>query len=379
MTKIRKTSLAAFALIAIIFGSVAQAAELPFEVRRASVWVHCGNRQGSGVVINAEKGYVLTNAHILLNWTTLIPDSCEVGFINDQTLKPKLFYAAKFIKFLFDENNNKDFAVLELGEPKQQQTLPSFPIIKTDEFSKVGDPITVLAFPSTNNGTQYSSFGTISGLEDGIVKTDAVISSGASGGAGLDAANNLVGIATRILLREIGGVEEVVDYELVDIRAILTWLDTFGDSAHDSYVTHADYDRYHGPTKYFTPGNLSCSLLAKVAESSTVYCLHADGTRSVFPNDATYHAWFADFSGVMTVQPEQLAAFRLTQNVTMKPGTMVKIQTDPKVYLVSDTAGTLRWIENENRAVELYGAGWAGFVQDVPDTFFINYKVGSPI
>ena len=73
--------------------------------------------------------------------------------------------------------------------------------------------ITILAFPSTNKGVQKASEGTISGLEKGIVKTDAIISSGASGGAGLDASSNLVGIATRILLREIGGVEEVVDYE----------------------------------------------------------------------------------------------------------------------------------------------------------------------
>ena len=57
----------------------------------------------------------------------------------------------------------------------------------------------------------------------------------------------------------------------------------------------------------------------------------------------------------------------------------MKIQTDPKVYMVSNVGGTLRWIENENRAIELYGEGWAGFVQDVPDTFFINYKVGVPI
>jgi hypothetical protein len=376
---IRSKLIAATSLFAMLFGFNVHAAELPFNVHQASVWVHCGNRQGSGVVINAEKGYVLTNAHILLNWTTLIPESCEVGFVNDLTLKPKLYYKAKFVRYLFDENNNKDFAVLEIGDPKQQEKLSSFPILKTDEFSTVKDPITVLAFPSTNKGVQLATQGTISGLENGIVKTDAVISSGASGGAGLDASNNLVGLATRILLREIGGVEEVVDYELVDIRAILTWLDTFGDDAHDQFVTHADYERYHGPTKYFTPGNLSCSLLAKIETSTTVYCLHADGTRSVFPNDATYHAWFADFSGVMTVQTEQLAAYRLTQNVTMKPGTMIKIQTDPKVYLVSNVGGTLRWIENENRAVELYGEGWAGFVQDVPDTFFINYKVGAPI
>ena len=203
---IRSKFIATTSLLAVLFSFNVNAAELPFSVRQASVWVHCGNRQGSGVMINAEKGYVLTNAHILLNWTTLVPDTCEVGFVNDLTLKPKIYYKAKFDRYLFDENNNKDFAILVLGEPKQQEKLSSFPILKTDEFSVVNDPITILAFPSTSGGMQNASEGTISGLENGIVKTDAVISSGASGGAGLDASNNLVGIAPRILLREIGGV-----------------------------------------------------------------------------------------------------------------------------------------------------------------------------
>ncbi|MBI4138796.1 trypsin-like peptidase domain-containing protein [Candidatus Uhrbacteria bacterium] len=359
--------------------AAALAAERPFPVHQAVAQVRCGNRQGSGVVVNAEKGYVLTNAHILLNLNTLIPDACDVGFMNDLTLKPTIFYEAKFDRYVFDEEHNKDFAVLKIGKAKQAQKLPSFPFLKTDEFSAVGDPLAILAFPSSNKGTQLATEGTIKGLESGIVKTDAVISPGASGGAGLDAANNLIGIATRILLRQVDGVEEVVDYELVDIRAILTWLDTFGENVHDLYTTHADFDRYHVPTAFFQAGNLSCVLLAKIADTSTVYCLHADGTRSVFPNDATYHSWFGDFSGVLTVPVEQLAAYRLVSNVTMKPGTLVKIQTDPKVYLVSDVLGTLRWIENEDRAKELYGEGWAGFVKDVPDTFFINYRLGSPV
>ncbi|MBP9869718.1 hypothetical protein KBC59_04140, partial [Patescibacteria group bacterium] len=46
-----------------LFPTISRAAELPFEVRRAVVWVLCGNRQGSGVIIQPNSGYVLTNAH----------------------------------------------------------------------------------------------------------------------------------------------------------------------------------------------------------------------------------------------------------------------------------------------------------------------------
>lgn len=373
-------------LIAVIaanglFGVGAVAAQtIPFTIQQAVVWVQCGNRQGSGVMINTEKGYLLTNAHILLNLSTLLPESCEVGFVKDATLKPKIFYDASFVKFIFDENDNKDFAILKLTKPQQDEKIAEFPFLKTDEFSKVNDPISIMAFPSMNKGKQVVTKGTISGLERGIVKTNAVISPGASGGAGIDSNNNLIGIATRILLRETSpGVEEVVDYELVDIRSIINWLDTFGENAHDAYITHASSTRYHGPTVYFTMSNLKCSMLARTAAEPGVYCLKPDGTRFVFPNSATYLTWFADYSGVMIVTAEELAPYRLAGNITMKPGTLVKIVTDPKVYLVSDIDGTLRWIQNEDKAVELFGAGWAGFVKDVPDTFFINYQMGYPI
>lgn len=359
--------------------SIARAAEIPFSIRQAIVWVRCGNRQGSGVVINADKGYVLTNAHVLLNLETSVAGPCQIAFVKEN-LKPSIYYEATWDKFTFDESQNRDFAILKIGDPISSDALPVFPQLRTDEFSKVGDPISVLGFPKTANGFQSVTTGTIQELERGIIKTDTVISPGSSGGAGINAENNLIGIATRILLRQVEpGVEEIVHYELVDLRAILTWLDTFGTDVHDEYVTHANFEKYHGPMSFFIPGNLQCALLAKSDLADTVYCLKQDGTRTVFPNNATYHTWFADFSGIVTVPVEQLAAYRLTRSVTMKPGTLVKIQTDPKVYIVGDIFGTLRWIENEDRAKELYGDGWAGFVKDVPVEFFMNYRSGSPI
>ncbi|MFH1078522.1 MAG: hypothetical protein V1745_04580, partial [Patescibacteria group bacterium] len=79
------------------------------------------------------------------------------------------------------------------------------------------------------------------------------------------------------------------------------------------------------------------------------------------------------------VQVDQLAKYRLISNVTMKPGSLIKIESDPKVYLVADASGTIRWIKNESIAKDLYGEGWAGFVQDVPVTFFTDYYLGAPL
>ena len=359
------------------------AADIPFYVRQAVVKVFCGDYQGSGVVVNGTEGYVLTNGHIALDLTTLKPhDDCEVAFLaREGSTIPSVFYSATPVKYVYDESQNRDFAVLKIVAPESAQKLSQLPWIKTDEFSKVGDSLSILGYPGTSNGRLAVTTGTISGLNAGIiVSKNAVIAPGNSGGAGLDSDNNLIGLATRILLREVSpGVEEVVDYELVDIRAIEDWLNTFGPNAAEQYVTHADPVRYQAPTTYIISNNLSCSLLARSPLDPSVYCLKNDGTRSVFPNDAVYYSWFSDFSGVQLLQPQELAPYRLSTNITMKPGSLIKVQTDPKVYLVTDTVGTIRWIESEDRARELFGEGWAGFVRDVPDTFFTNYRIGSPI
>lgn len=377
-----------FSIIPLVF-SIAfaaiptRAAELPFFVRQAVVKVFCGDYQGSGVVVNGEQGYVLTNGHIALDINTLKPyDDCDVAFLAQEgSTIPSIFYSATPVKYVYDESQNRDFAVLKLIAPKGRQKLSIIPSIKTDEFSKVGDALSIAGYPGSSNGRLAITTGTISGLNAGIiVSKDAVIAPGNSGGAGLDADNNLIGLATRILIREISpGVEEVVDYELVDIRAIEDWLNTFGTNVAEQYVTHADPERYRAPVTYISQGNLSCSLLARSPLDSTVYCLKNDGTRSVFPNDTTYYSWFSDFSGVQLLQPQELAPYRVNNNITMRPGSLIKVKTDPKVYMVTDTLGTIRWIESENRARELFGDGWAGFVRDVPDTFFTSYWVGSPI
>lgn len=110
-----------------------------------------------------------------------------------------------------------------------------------------------------------------------------------------------------------------------------------------------------------------------------VYYYAADGNRYVFPNSATYASWFSDYSFVITVSDQTLASIPLKGNVTYRPGVkLVKIQTDPKVYAIGK-GGVLRWIENEALAEKLYGKDWNRKIDDVPDVFFTNYKIGDQI
>ncbi len=115
------------------------------------------------------------------------------------------------------------------------------------------------------------------------------------------------------------------------------------------------------------------------ASGPAVYYYSQDGKRYVFPNEATYRTWFSDFSGVQVVTDNELAQIMIGGNATYRPGTrLIKITTDPKVYAVSG-GGILRWVSTEAVARSLFGDQWASSVDDVPDPFFINYQIGSPI
>lgn len=370
-----------FLAFACFMPFAAQAQTVPFSIRQAVVRVVCGDLQGSGVVVNGDKGYVLTNAHLLIGIGSLISGPCTVSFLaNDAATRPRIQYQTSQVAYVFEESANRDFAILKIEASVGSNHLETIPFLKTDEFSTIGTPISIVSYPGSANGDETVTTGTIHGLSDGIIGTDALISPGSSGGAGITDADNLVGLSTRILSIETApGVEQVVEYQLVDIRAIEAWMDTLGGNGHDTYVTHADITRAHAGTNYIFQSQLQCVLLARTQYDSSVSCLKGDGTRTIFPNAATFLTWFGDFTGVVMLTPQELAPYQLIGSVTMKPGTLVKVTTDPHVYLVTDSRGTLRWIQNETIAKTLYGDGWAGFVKDVPDEFFTNYTLGAPI
>ncbi|MBD3359288.1 MAG: hypothetical protein GF365_01085 [Candidatus Buchananbacteria bacterium] len=115
------------------------------------------------------------------------------------------------------------------------------------------------------------------------------------------------------------------------------------------------------------------------AGTGSVYYYGADGKRYVFPNEKTYKTWFVSFDFIITIGDELLGSVPIGGNVTYKPGKkLVKIQSDPKVYYV-DKNGLLRHVETAEIAKQLYGSDWMYMVDDIPDAFFINYTVGSPI
>lgn len=115
--------------------------------------------------------------------------------------------------------------------------------------------------------------------------------------------------------------------------------------------------------------------LIKISSNTAVYYYGNNGARYVFPNENIYYSWYFDFSKVKTISDEEMAQIPIGGNIYYRPGTrLVKIESDPKVYAV-EPQGILRPIASEQAAAALYGAGWAGRVDDLSAAFFGDYLV----
>lgn len=129
------------------------------------------------------------------------------------------------------------------------------------------------------------------------------------------------------------------------------------------------------------PGTLKCvaGTRIKSASSTAVYYCGRDGKRHAFPNQKIHDSWFSGFAGVVTLSDEELAKAPLGENVTYRPGVrMIKLQTDPNVYAIGKD-GTLRWIPDEWTAKAVYGDDWNTKIDDLSDSFFVDYTVGERI
>lgn len=133
------------------------------------------------------------------------------------------------------------------------------------------------------------------------------------------------------------------------------------------------------PSAPVSAGAIPANSAIKGESHSAVYWYATDGKRYVFPTEGTFYSWFPNFNNVITIPDSTLASITIGGNVTYRPGSkMLKITTDPRTYVVT-RGGNLRLVNSESIASGLYGYNWASQIHDLPDAFFVNYKLGSPI
>ncbi|MFQ1023646.1 DegQ family serine endoprotease, partial [Avibacterium paragallinarum] len=143
---------------------------------------------GSGVIINAAKGYVLTNNHVIDQ-----ADKITVKLQDGREFKAKLVGADEL----------SDIALIELEDPKN---LTEIKMADSDKL-RVGDYTVAVGNPfglgQTVTSGIVSALGRSTGSERGsyenYIQTDAAVNQGNSGGPLLNLNGELIGINTAII------------------------------------------------------------------------------------------------------------------------------------------------------------------------------------
>lgn len=191
---------------------------------------------GSGSIIHSD-GLILTNRHVVSNYDWSVIKSsptCYVAITDDISQPPKMKYMADLVAYAtappdypYTESFDFDVAVLYIydvcyecvGAPS---SLPlGFPYLELgySDILVPGDYVAVAGYPEIGAETFNFTEGVISGkVGDFVLKTDAKIDSGNSGGSALDREHRLIGMPTWT----ISGTAESMGY-VVAIDQIINW------------------------------------------------------------------------------------------------------------------------------------------------------------
>ncbi len=149
---------------------------------------------GSGVIVDADKGYVVTNNHVV--------DQAD-------SIKVRLSDNREFVAKLIGKDPETDVAILQI----KADNLKALPMADSDKL-EVGDFVVAIGSPFGLRQTVTS--GIVSGLDrqtgiseggyENFIQTDASINPGNSGGALVNLRGELVGIPSNILSRSGGNI-----------------------------------------------------------------------------------------------------------------------------------------------------------------------------
>ncbi len=171
---------------------------------------------GSGVIVDTENGYILTNAHVINDAQTVTV-----------TLGDGHHYTGKIIGL----DKPSDIAVIQI----KAKNLKAIPISDSGNL-KVGDSVAAIGNPFGLNQTVTSGIvsalgRTTLGIEnyENFIQTDAPINPGNSGGALINMDGELIGVNTAILAPEKGSVGIGFAIPSNMAKSIMQQLIKFGD------------------------------------------------------------------------------------------------------------------------------------------------------
>ena len=165
---------------------------------------------GSGTIVSAD-GMILTNAHVITPDAVCNFVSLGIAVTTDSGLAPDLAYGAEVLAI----DTELDLAVITVGRPLAAGTgpRPEFPAMTLGDSDElhIGDSLRIFGYPEIGGETITFTNGSVSGFtaqagigDRALIKTDATIAGGNSGGSAVDASGRLIGIPTKARASESG-------------------------------------------------------------------------------------------------------------------------------------------------------------------------------
>lgn len=149
---------------------------------------------GSGVIVDAKNGYILTNHHVIAN-----ADEIEVVLTDNR----------RFIATVVGSDPGTDVAVLQVedAENLQQMELGNSDNIEVGDFVvAIGNPFGLQHTVTSGIISALGRSGMNPGGYEDFIQTDASINPGNSGGALIDLKGELIGINSMIVSRSGGNI-----------------------------------------------------------------------------------------------------------------------------------------------------------------------------
>ena len=171
---------------------------------------------GSGVIVDAKNGYIITNAHVIEN-----ADEITVTLLDDRQIKAEIV----------GRDKPSDVAVLKVSA----KSLTEMPIADSSR-AEVGDFVLAIGNPFALNHTVTSGIISALGRSDNnpesyqdFIQTDALINPGNSGGALVNLAGELVGVNTAIFSGSGGNIGIGFAIPSNMVKAVMEHLIKYGE------------------------------------------------------------------------------------------------------------------------------------------------------
>ncbi|HCL7894461.1 TPA: serine endoprotease DegQ [Raoultella ornithinolytica] len=252
---------------------------------------------GSGVIIDAAKGYVLTNNHVISQ---------------AQKISVQLNDGREFDAKLVGSDDQSDIALLQLQNPSH---LTQIAIADSDKL-RVGDFAVAVGNPfglgQTATSGIISALGrsglNLEGLEN-FIQTDASINRGNSGGALLNLNGELIGINTAILAP--GGGSVGIGFAIPSNMA----------------KTLAQQLIQFGEIKRGLLGIKGMEMSADIAKAMNIDAQRGAFVSEVLPNSGSAKAGIKSGDVIVSMNGKPLSSFAELRSriATTEPGTKVKL------------------------------------------------------